>query len=179
MLAAAYPDVEALTGEDFEALLATKTQVQKENAKRRNKGEVLEPVPLEGLGPEIFASLSHFLAEPLNRQVINELLAAGIEWSQPDGEGVTGSDESSDLALAGGVFVITGTLPNMSRDEAGALIRQHGGSVTGSVSGKTSYLVAGEAAGSKLAKAEKLGTPILDEAGLLALVASATSGSSG
>lgn len=173
VIAAAYPDVEALTGEDFEALLATKTQVQKENTKRRNKGEVLEPVPLEGLGPEIFASLSHFLDEPLNRQVIDELLAAGIEWSRSP----AGSDSASatEAGLAGLTFVITGTLPNLSRDDAGGLIRQHGGSVTGSVSSKTAYLVAGEAAGSKLAKAEKLGTPILDEAGLLALVASVTS----
>ncbi|MFK7963717.1 MAG: NAD-dependent DNA ligase LigA [Burkholderiaceae bacterium] len=167
-LAAAYPDVEALAQEDFEALLATKTQVQKENAKRRAKGEPLEPVPLEGLGPEIFASLAHFLSEPMNREVIDQLLAAGVQWPEPSA-GEAGQAAGSET-LEGLTFVITGTLPSLSRDEAGALIREHGGTVSSSVSGKTSYLVAGEAAGSKLAKAEKLGTPVLDEAGLHALI---------
>ena len=68
--------------------------------------------------------------------------------------------------MSGQVFVLTGTLPTMTRDEAGDLIRRHGGSVTGSVSSKTTYLVAGEKAGSKLTKAEKLGVPVLDEAAL-------------
>ncbi len=167
-LAEHYGTVEALAAEDFDALLAVKAEVQKENARRRTKGESLEPVPLEGLGPEIFASLSHFLSESSNREVIDKLLKAGIEWEvAPVGEL---SDEAQEQALAGSVFVITGTLPSMSRDEAGALIRSHGGQVTGSVSGKTSYLVAGESAGSKLAKAEKLGVPVLSEAQLRALI---------
>jgi DNA ligase (NAD+) len=66
--------------------------------------------------------------------------------------------------LEGLTFVVTGTLPGMSREQAKELIQAHGGRVTGSVSGKTSYLLAGERAGSKLAKAEKLGVPVLDEA---------------
>ena len=69
-------------------------------------------------------------------------------------------------ALAGKTFVITGTLPTLGRQECAALIEAHGGRVTGSVSKKTDYLVAGEAAGSKLTKAEALGIPVLDEAGL-------------
>jgi DNA ligase (NAD+) len=67
-------------------------------------------------------------------------------------------------------FVVTGTLPTLTRDEAKALIVQHGGRVTGSVSGKTDYLLCGEKAGSKLAKAEQLGVPVIDEATLLEMV---------
>ncbi|HRO25626.1 MAG TPA: NAD-dependent DNA ligase LigA, partial [Promineifilum sp.] len=68
-------------------------------------------------------------------------------------------------------FVITGTLPTMSRDDATAFIERHGGKVTGSVSKKTDFLVAGEAAGSKLTKAQELGVKIIDEAGLMRLTA--------
>ena len=82
---------------------------------------------------------------------------------------MNGSAEDAVL-LSGKTFVITGTLPTMSREEAKAFIEAHGGKVTGSVSKKTSYLVAGEAAGSKLDKANALGIPVLDEAGLKAMV---------
>jgi DNA ligase (NAD+) len=80
--------------------------------------------------------------------------------------------ESSQTSntLAGLIFVITGTLPGMTRDEARVLIEEHGGRVTGSVSSRTNYLVAGEAAGSKLAKAQNLGVPVLDQDALLELI---------
>ena len=73
-------------------------------------------------------------------------------------------------ALAGKTLVVTGTLPTLSRQEAEALITQNGGKAAGSVSKKTSYVVAGEAAGSKLTKAQTLGIPVIDEAGLYALI---------
>ena len=82
------------------------------------------------------------------------------EEGPPPGEG----------PLAGQTFVLTGTLPDLTREQASAMIMAAGGKVTGSVSRKTDYVVAGESAGSKLANAERLGVPVLDEAGLLALL---------
>jgi DNA ligase (NAD+) len=99
---------------------------------------------------------------------VEQLLAAGLMLVQETintGEGV----------LSGKTFVLTGTLPTMSRDEAGALIEQHGGKVSGSVSKKTSYVVAGSEAGSKLDKAQGLGVTVLDEETLLKLIADGAS----
>ena len=91
--------------------------------------------------------------------------AVGVHW--PESEGV----DAGAKHLAGKTFVLTGTLPNLSRDEASQLIEAAGGKVSGSVSKKTSYVVAGAEAGSKLAKAEELGIAILDEDALKALCA--------
>jgi DNA ligase (NAD+) len=170
ILAAEYPSVSELAGQDWAGLMEEKTAVQKENARRRNKGEPLQPVPLEGLGPEIVASVAQFFSDAHNQSVIDDLLAAGITWPAPEAAAAASSPVAGGVDLSGQVFVLTGTLPTMTRDEAGALIRQHGGSVTGSVSSKTTYLVAGEKAGSKLTKAEKLGVSVLDEAALLNLL---------
>ncbi len=106
------------------------------------------------VGPVVAAHLAHFFTELRNRAVIDALLAAGIHWPQPKG--------SAGGALAGKTFVITGTLPGITRDEAALQIEANGGKVAGSVSSKTDYLLAGEAAGSKLAKAEKLGVTVID-----------------
>ncbi|HSD40099.1 MAG TPA: NAD-dependent DNA ligase LigA [Rhodocyclaceae bacterium] len=116
------------------------------------------------VGPIVAQSIVDFFAEPHNREVVEQLLAAGLTLVQETintGEGV----------LSGKTFVLTGTLPTMSRDEAGALIEQHGGKVSGSVSKKTSYVVAGTEAGSKLDKARDLGVTVLDEEGLLTVIA--------
>jgi DNA ligase (NAD+) len=94
--------------------------------------------------------------------VIRELLEAGVAWEKPA--------EANSQALAGLNFVLTGSLETMTREQAAELIRNHGGTVVGSVSKKTSYLIAGEAAGSKLEKARDLGITVLDEQGLHALV---------
>jgi DNA ligase (NAD+) len=108
-----------------------------------------------------------FFDDERNIQMIERLKAAGVNMSMNE------PAEQKEQIFAGKVFVITGTLPNMDRKAAAALIESYGGKVSGSVSKKTDYLVAGEAAGSKLAKAQELGTEIIDEEGLLALTADA------
>lgn len=124
----------------------------------------LQQVP--DVGPVVAASVCHFFAEAHNREVIAALCAAGVHW--PD---IEVSPASTNSALAGKTFVLTGTLPTLKRDEAKAMIEAVGGKVSGSVSKKTHYVVAGEEAGSKLEKAQELGLTILSEAELLALLA--------
>ena len=120
--------------------------------------EQLEQIP--GIGPKLAESIVDWFAHEPNRQVLQKLEEAGV---RTEAEVV---EAEGPQPLAGLTFVITGTLPTMSRDQAKAYVEARGGKVTGSVSGRTDYLVAGEKAGSKLAKAEKLGVPILDEAAL-------------
>ncbi len=116
------------------------------------------------IGPVVARSITSFLADPLNRELIEQLRAAGIHWPESEPAAI------APKPMAGKTFVLTGTLPNLTRDEAAAKIEAAGGKVAGSVSKKTSYVVAGEEAGSKLVKAQELGVPILDEAALLALL---------
>jgi DNA ligase (NAD+) len=118
-----------------------------------------------GIGPEIAQSVNEWFQSPDHQHLIAQLDALGLQMTSqhPQSQG--------PQPLAGKTFVITGTLPTLSRDEAKALIEQAGGKVTGSVSKKTDYLVAGEAAGSKLDKALALGIPQLDEAQLRELMA--------
>ncbi|MCC4117789.1 NAD-dependent DNA ligase LigA [Aromatoleum toluclasticum] len=121
-------------------------------------------VEVPDVGPVVAQSIAGFFAEAHNREVIEQLRAAEVTWEEGEPAApVTGS-------ASGKVFVLTGTLPTMGRDEAKALIEAHGGKVSGSVSKKTDYVVAGEEAGSKLAKAEELGVAILDEDGLRRLL---------
>lgn len=108
-------------------------------------------------------SIYEYLHNPVNIDIINRLKSAGVNMVEEEKEGATDK-------LAGLTFVITGTLPNMGRKEAQELIELNGGKCSGSVSKKTNYLVAGEAAGSKLDKANALGVTVLDEEGLLALI---------
>ncbi|WP_374403851.1 NAD-dependent DNA ligase LigA [Niveibacterium sp.] len=118
------------------------------------------------VGPIVAASIAGFFAEPHNREVVEQLRAAGVHW--PESAGLV--DAAASAPLAGKTFVLTGTLPTLSRDEATALIEAQGAKVAGSVSKKTSYVVAGAEAGSKLDKAQQLGVTILDEDALLALL---------
>jgi DNA ligase (NAD+) len=120
------------------------------------------------VGPVVAKSIRTFFDQAHNREVVEQLRAAGVTW--PEHEPSAAADAAS-LPLAGKTLVLTGTLPTLGREEAKALIEEAGGKVAGSVSKKTSYVVAGEEAGSKLEKAQSLGLPILDEAGLRALLA--------
>ena len=117
---------------------------------------------IEDFGDITARCVLNFFSHPQNIELCRRLTAAGL---------VTESTaKKSDDTLVGQTFVLTGTLPNMTRDEASALIKAHGGKVSGSVSKKTSYVVAGEEAGSKLTKARELGVAVIDEAALLSML---------
>ena len=127
---------------------------------------------LHGIGPEISASLGQWLRTPANQQLLQDLRSIGLslEASASEQQAASQAGADADGVLQGKTMVLTGTLPNLSRSEAKALIEAAGGKVSGSVSKKTDYLVAGEAAGSKLTKAESLGVTVLSEADLTALL---------
>ena len=165
ILARHFGSLDKLLDADWDALMAEKEGVQKENTRRRNKDETLLAPILPGVGPEIIQSIANFLRQPHNREVIEQLRA-----SDAVNEAETLPSAEPGGNLAGKTFVLTGTLPGLSRDQAKVMIENQGGKVSGSVSSKTDYVVAGAEAGSKLAKAEQLGITVLDEAGLLQLL---------
>lgn len=121
------------------------------------------------VGPIVAQSIRTFFEQPHNREVVEQLRAAGIRWAEHAGAAA----DTGPKPLAGKTLVLTGTLPNLSREQAKEIIEAAGGKVAGSVSKRTHYVVAGEDAGSKLEKARELGVPVLDEAGLHALIAQA------
>ncbi|WP_421884706.1 NAD-dependent DNA ligase LigA [Methylibium sp.] len=118
------------------------------------------------VGPVVAQSIRSFFEQTHNREVVEQLRAAGIAWDEHDGEA-----DLTPKPLAGKTFVLTGTLPGLSREEAKERIEAAGGKVAGSVSKKTDYVVAGEEAGSKLEKARALGVAVIDEAALRSLLA--------
>lgn len=122
---------------------------------------------LYGIGKEIAQSVYQWFRIPANQTLIDRLRQAGVKLV-----GDAKPTTMANLSLAGKTFVVTGTLPTLKRDQAKALIQNAGGKITGSVSAKTSYVIVGEDAGSKLAKAEELGIAQLTEAQLLELIAS-------
>ena len=124
---------------------------------------------VHGIGGEIVQSLQQWLATPANQQLLEELRRLGFSLAAPEPE--PGAANTAAPQLAGLSFVLTGSLPTLSRSQAQALIEAAGGKVIASVSRKTSYVVAGVEAGSKLVKAQGLGLPVIDEAGLLQLLA--------
>lgn len=123
---------------------------------------------VKDVGPIVAESIVQFFSEPHNQEVIQGLRSAGISWDEHAGQ------QTLTGILSGKTFVLTGTLPTLSRDEAKALIENAGGKVSGSVSKKTDYVVAGDEAGSKLEKAQTLGVAIIDEVGLRELLKEAS-----
>lgn len=142
-LAAAFGSLDALSAADADALQT-----------------------VEGVGPNIAEGIVDWFARAGNQSMLGKLKAAGV-WPQETQKSEIGSENAP---FAGMTFVVTGTLPTLSRDGVKEFIEQYGGKVTDSISKKTSYLVLGENPGSKLQKAQSLGVPIVDEAGLRALV---------
>jgi DNA ligase (NAD+) len=122
---------------------------------------------IEGIGPSIAGAVVDWFTRPRNRRLLDKLRKAGVRpaaEAPPVPKGVQ--------TLAGLTFVITGTLPTLTRGQTKALIQVHGGKVIESISRKTDFLVAGEAAGSKLEKARELGVKVVDEAALQTLIES-------
>ena len=164
ILARHFGNLQALLDAGWPALAAEKEAIRKENAKRKRKAETPLAVPLEGIGPEIMESIEKFVHEPHNRKIIARLVdpAHGVR--------VKDAVVAAAASGRGKTFVLTGTLPGMSRDEARSLIESKGHKVAGSVSKKTDYVVAGAEAGSKLEQARVLGVAVLDENGLKTLL---------
>ncbi len=125
---------------------------------------VEELLAVRDIGPIVAASISHFFANPKNRSAVERLLACGFQFAP------VAQVARANMAISGKTFVLTGTLPTLKREDAKAMIEAAGGKVSGSVSKKTNYVVAGAEAGSKLDDAHRLEVPSLDEEGLLNLL---------
>ena len=177
VLATEYGSLDALLDEDWTGAAERKSRIQKDNARRRTRGEATEPVPLDGIGPEIVSALADFFAEPHNRDVVARLRAAGVRWPElPRQAGAAQPTASAGPAagpLSGRTVVLTGALATMTRDEAAGRVRACGGRIAQSVSARTDYVVAGAVPGSKLERARELGVPVLDEDAFVALLAGA------
>jgi DNA ligase (NAD+) len=155
LLARHFRTLDALLGADWATLMADKEAVRKENAQRRKRGEPPREVPLEGIGPELAEAIDKFMHETHNRAVIERLQQA-----------VTIAPPPREMQAGGKTFVLTGSLPGMTREEAREALEARGHKVAASVSKKTDYVVAGAEAGSKLEKARALGVTVIDEAKL-------------
>jgi DNA ligase (NAD+) len=129
-----------------------------------SKAGIDDLMQIEGVGPNIAEAIVDWFERPANQKVLAKLKKAGVWPKMADG------GRKKEGAFTGMTFVVTGTLPNFSRDQAKAFIEENGGKVTDSVSKKTSYLVLGEEPGSKFEKARSLGVKIIDEVGLRKLV---------
>ncbi|RFP82564.1 NAD-dependent DNA ligase LigA [Hydrogenophaga borbori] len=124
-----------------------------------------ELLQVNDVGPVVAQSIRTFFEQPHNREVVEQLRAAGVHWPENEGE------RNTPQPLLGKTFVLTGSFPTLKREDAKAMLEAAGAKVAGSVSKKTDYVVAGEEAGSKLDKARELGVAVIDEAAMLALLA--------
>jgi DNA ligase (NAD+) len=162
-------NIDLLRAQDWNKLLQDKQEIQKENNKRRSSktdAQELLRVPLEGIGVEIVASLQAYIANSANMELLESLLTElQIPLKQKPALVATGeastNGELTPQPLFGKTAVVTGTLIGMSRDEASDWLRSLGASVSSSVSSKTSFVLAGSDAGSKLSKAQDLGVEVL------------------
>jgi len=150
------------------------------------KAGVDELAAIEGIGPVIAEAVVAYVANPRHQDLVGRLAGAGVLMQSADDLAPTTADGGMGgpvrvgaETLAGKVFVLTGTLPTLTREAATSLIRAAGGRVAGSVSRRTDYVVAGESPGSKLRKATELGVAVIDEEGLLALAAAGARASAG
>jgi DNA ligase (NAD+) len=162
ILARHFGTLPALLAADWGKIGDRKKTVQKENAARKRRGEELLAAVLEGIGPELMESLAKFLSQKHNQEVIRELTSS-VRVQKEESSPQAG-------ALSGRVFVLTGTLPGLTRQEAKEMIESRGGKVAGSVSRQTDYVVAGGDAGSKLENARQLGIAVVDEEGLRSIL---------
>ena len=128
---------------------------------------------IDGVGPEIARAVTEFFSDPVRRRELHSLALSGLCMLGPEKAAVP---ESEEAGIAGKTFVITGKLSGFTRSEATVRLKELGAKVTGSVSGKTDYVLAGKDAGSKLAKAQKIGVSVLDERGFLDLVGNLEAG---
>ncbi|MEO8938527.1 MAG: NAD-dependent DNA ligase LigA [Burkholderiaceae bacterium] len=178
VLAREFGSLDALLAADWTALMERKRVLQKENASRRTRDETVRAIPLDGIGDEIVQALAQFLGEPHNRQAITRMREVGIVWPENDGTiGLIDEPDSTPASpagvLSGKTLVLTGSLPDLTRDAAKAIIEGAGGKVSASVSRKTDFVVAGEDPGSKADKAVVLGVPVIDQDALLRLIGQA------
>ncbi len=157
LFAIGIPNIGRGTARDIANHFGTLKAVMEANA------DALLEIP--DVGEIVAQSVIEFFSFEENQRMVERLLSAGVKPKEKDVSAPAG-----DLPLSGKTVVVTGTLPSLSRNEAEDLIRQMGGTAAGSVSKKTSYVLAGEKAGSKLAKAESLGIPVLDEAAFMRLI---------
>ena len=160
ILARHFGTLPALLGADWATLAAEKDTIRKDNTRRKKKGEPLQAVPLEGIGPELMESVEKFMREPHNREVIGRLMES-IALRKP---------ATQTRAIEAKTFVLTGTLAGMTRDQAQAALEAKGHKVSGSVSKSTDYVVAGDEPGSKADKARGLGVPVIGEKEFLELL---------
>ncbi len=133
------------------------------DALRQAKQEELEAIP--GIGPKVASSIVSWFQEKHNLHLLHKLARAGVRMSEPHK-----ASPPAEQVVAGMTFVLTGTLPHLTRNDAKALIVKNGGKVTNRVSAKTTYIVVGASPGSKASQAAQFGVPALDETGLLALL---------
>ncbi len=160
VIARHYGDIRKIESQDWVAVSAEKDRIKKENIRRKKLGDPLLPELLHGIGSEIIKSLCAFFRIEQNKQVIDEIVSAGLVF-QPEVVLASMRDKT---------FVLTGSLESISREEAKRQLEALGAKVAGSVSSKTNFVVVGENAGSKKTDAERLGVPMISETELLSML---------